>query len=80
MSTGSKNTLSSTAERCCRAGSGQNNRAVALDTCYALATMSASNGDKSRHHRLRKRKLQVRQAMRELRQKLTDAKAAPAAK
>ncbi|WP_267239365.1 hypothetical protein [Paludibaculum fermentans] len=42
--------------------------------------MSASNGDKSRHHRLRKRKLQVRLTMRALRQKLTDAKAVPATK
>jgi len=42
--------------------------------------MSASNGDKSRHHRLRKRKLQTRLAMRELRQKLTEAKGTPSAK
>ncbi|MGC4053418.1 MAG: hypothetical protein QM757_29300 [Paludibaculum sp.] len=42
--------------------------------------MSAHNGDKSRHHRLRKKKLQMRQTARELRQKLSDAKGAPAAK
>jgi len=36
--------------------------------------MSAHNGDKSRYHRLRKRRQQVRETMRVLRQKLVAKK------
>lgn len=42
--------------------------------------MSANNGDKSRFHRLRKKKLQVRETMRAMRAKLSAKKEETAAK